>query len=304
MPEKPAARHAYLIAAHEKPAQLKTLLGLLDDPKNDIYIHIDRKARGFSEDELRAAAPKSRMAFCPIRLDARWGDPLFINAINFLLSHAVAEEHSYYHLLSGADLPLKPQSEIHAFFQAHAGEEFVDFDRETVDQAMLLQRIGRWNPRRPVRPLGKALYHAVEPLWLGAQKLLGVNRLKGCGVTFQKGAVWFSITHACAVYALREAWKYRGFYKDSVCADELWLQTVLVNSPFMGKRAYMGFGDECAATMRYVDWSGGGRSPRVLTSADYPALKESGMLFARKFDEAVDGEIIRIIAHDVLTDGK
>ena len=68
----------------------------------------------------------------------------------------------------------------------------------------------------------------------------------------------------------------------------------------MAKRAYRGFGDEGAATMRYVDWSGGGRSPRVLTGADYGALKQSGMLFARKFDEAVDGEIIRRIAGDVL----
>lgn len=304
MPDKPAPRHAYLIAAHEKPAQLKILLGLLDDPRNDIYIHIDSKARGFFEDELRAAAPNSRMAFCPLRLDARWGDPLFINVINFLLSHAIAEEHSYYHLLSGADLPLKPQSEIHAFFQAHAGEEFVDFDRELIDETMLLQRIGRWNLRRPVRPFDKALFRAVEPLWLGAQKLFGVNRLKGCGVTFQKGAVWFSITHDCAVYALQEAWKYRGYYDYSVCADELWLQTVLVDSPFMAKRAYMGYGDEGAATMRYVDWSRGGRSPRVLTSADYTALKNSALLFARKFDEAVDGEIIRLIADDVRQTGK
>jgi hypothetical protein len=300
MPEN-APRHAYLIAAHEKPAQLKLLLSLIDHPQNDIYIHIDAKAKGFSEDELRAAAPRSRVSVHPIRLDARWGDELFINAINFLLSHAIAVDHAYYHLLSGADLPLKPQSEIHAFFASHAGKEFVDFDRDPVDPDMLMQRIGSWHLRQPTGPLKKKLFRIFEPLWLGAQKRLGVNRLKGCDVKFQKGAVWFSITHDCAVYALQEAWKYRRCYENSICADELWLQTVLVNSPFMERRAFMGFGDECAATMRYVDWSGGGRSPRVLTSADYDALKQSGMLFARKFDESVDGDIIRRIAGDVLT---
>ena len=61
----------------------------------------------------------------------------------------------------------------------------------------------------------------------------------------------------------------------------------------------MGWDDEGAATLRYVDWSAGGRSPRVMTNADYDALKRSGMLFARKFDESVDGEIIRRIAEDV-----
>ncbi|MPN44517.1 hypothetical protein SDC9_192082 [bioreactor metagenome] len=67
----------------------------------------------------------------------------------------------------------------------------------------------------------------------------------------------------------------------------------------MEKRAYMGFGDECAATMRFVDWSEGGRSPRVLRMEDYEALMESGMLFARKFDEAKDGEVIRRIAEHI-----
>ena len=213
MPENKTSRHAYLIAAHEKPAQLKLLLSLLDHPQNDIYIHIDSKAKGFSEDELRAAAPRSRVSVHPIRLDARWGDELFINAINFLLSHAIAVDHAYYHLLSGADLPLKPQSEIHAFFALHAGKEFVDFDREPIDPDMLLQRIGRWHLRQPVGPLKKKLFRVIEPLWLDAQKLLGVNRLKGCDVAFQKGAVWFSITHECAIYALKEAWKYRRYYE-------------------------------------------------------------------------------------------
>ena len=37
-------KHAYLILAHTHLRQLRTLLSLLDDPRNDIYIHIDRKA--------------------------------------------------------------------------------------------------------------------------------------------------------------------------------------------------------------------------------------------------------------------
>lgn len=291
-------RHAYLIAAHEKPAQLATLLGLLDDESNDIYLHIDCKAKGFDEEQLRAAAPKSRVCFVP-RLDSRWGDAVFIDVILSLLRQAVATEHAYYHLLSGADLPLKSQREIHAFFAARAGQEFVDFDCEVADETMLRQRIGRWHLRQPVHPLAKKLYRVAEPLWLDLQKLLRVDRLKNCDTVFQKGAVWFSISHTCAVFACAEADKYRAHYQKSICADELWLQTVLVHSPFMDKRAFSGFGDECAATMRYVDWSEGGRSPRVLRLADYETLKNSGMLFARKFDSSNDDGLIRRITEDV-----
>lgn len=295
MPQGQTLRHAYLIAAHDKPAQLRTLLTLLDHPDNDIYLHIDRKANGFSENDLRAAAPQSRMFFTP-RLDARWGDEAFIDVIVSLLRLASAEEHAYYHLLSGADLPLQSQEEIHAFFAAHAGQEFVDFDRETVDAAMLRQRIGRWHIRQPLHPLAKKVYRVVEACWLDLQKLFRVDRLKNCPVAFQKGAVWFSITHACAVYALGQVDSNRAYFARSVCADELWMQTALTGSPFMEKRAFLGYGDECAATMRFVDWSDGGRSPRVLRTEDYAALMESGMLFARKFDETKDGEIIRRIA--------
>ena len=48
-------RHAYLIIAHAQWDQLERLLRLLDHPDNDLYIHIDRKARDCPVDQLRAA---------------------------------------------------------------------------------------------------------------------------------------------------------------------------------------------------------------------------------------------------------
>jgi len=38
-------KHAYMIIAHTNFEQLQTLLDLLDDERNDIYLHIDKKAR-------------------------------------------------------------------------------------------------------------------------------------------------------------------------------------------------------------------------------------------------------------------
>ena len=34
-------KHAYLIMAHNNPYILKKLLNLIDDKRNDIYLHID-----------------------------------------------------------------------------------------------------------------------------------------------------------------------------------------------------------------------------------------------------------------------
>ena len=41
------SRHAYLIIAHTQFGQLKKLLRMLDDGRNDIYVHIDSKAKDF-----------------------------------------------------------------------------------------------------------------------------------------------------------------------------------------------------------------------------------------------------------------
>lgn len=38
-------KHAYLIIAHSNLKQIHKLLLLLDDPRNDIYIHLDLKSK-------------------------------------------------------------------------------------------------------------------------------------------------------------------------------------------------------------------------------------------------------------------
>lgn len=286
-----AARHAYLITAHDQPEQLKLLLSLLDDAQNDLYLHIDKKAAGIRNDDLAAIIKQASIQFVP-RLDARWGSEVFIDAIASLLREAVKTDHAYYHLLSGADLPLKPQQEIRSFFQKNAGKEFVAFDQKTADPRVLAQRLGKYSFQRPVKLLAMRIYKRAEPLWNKLQSALGVNRIKRCSVVFQKGAVWFSITHAFALYVLEQFPHYRPYYRHSVCADEIWLQTILFNSPFMERRFFTDWDDELAATMRYVDWSDGGRSPKILVSEDFNALMSSGALFARKFDRATDAAVI------------
>ena len=41
-----SGRHAFMIMAHEDPVVLRTLLASLDDPRHDIYLHVDPRASG------------------------------------------------------------------------------------------------------------------------------------------------------------------------------------------------------------------------------------------------------------------
>ena len=54
-------KHAYLIMAHNEFEILKILLHLLDDERNDIYLHIDSKAGIISEAEFLQCVKMSNL---------------------------------------------------------------------------------------------------------------------------------------------------------------------------------------------------------------------------------------------------
>ncbi len=64
-------KHAYCILAHGSPGILKVLIGLLDDPRNDIYLHLDAKVDVGAFRDLRPV--RAGFAFVKERVNANWG---------------------------------------------------------------------------------------------------------------------------------------------------------------------------------------------------------------------------------------
>lgn len=67
-------KHAYLIIAHNKFEQLQFLLSLLDHPRNDIFLMLDKRFE-LSDDKiasLKRTLNKSSLYFVP-RLSIYWG---------------------------------------------------------------------------------------------------------------------------------------------------------------------------------------------------------------------------------------
>ena len=61
----PANKHAFLVMAHKDDATFRTLLRLLDDARNDIFVHMDAKNAAWDESSLarwsrRPGASQSR----------------------------------------------------------------------------------------------------------------------------------------------------------------------------------------------------------------------------------------------------
>ena len=119
-------KHAFLILAHCCPRQIRILLSLLDHPRNDIYIHIDRKAP-FGPGELEGCCVHSAVHFVEPRISVHWGGVSIMRAELALLKAAVPGHYAFYHLLSGQDLPIRRQDEMFDFFDAHPDREFLNY---------------------------------------------------------------------------------------------------------------------------------------------------------------------------------
>lgn len=291
-------KHAYLIMAHNHFDLLQKELYLLDDERNDIFIHIDSKVKNVDEAYITKKVTKSQVYFIS-RIDVKWGGYSVAQCtINLLKTAMNKEEYSYYHLLSGADLPIKNQDVIHDFFQKNKGFEFVSFDRPQIGENEA-KRVRRYYWFQDVygrnhKSFPFVVLFALDKISLKVQDILKVNRFKKEKAVLQKGPEWFSITHELAEIVVNQEKWIKKHFSHTRCCDEVFLQTVLNNSKRQAHIYQNGLcGKKTNACLRKIDWGRG--KPYTWRMEDFQELVQSEYLFARKFDPAVDDEIIEKI---------
>lgn len=120
-------------------------------------------------------------------------------------------------------------------------------------------------------------------------------------IDFRFGSQWFSITDSLARYVVeKENWLEKVFRHTSTC-DEIFLPTLVAESPFSNRlyvpAAVKNQKEVNMANMRFIDWTRGEsvRHPWVFRAGDMSLLESVPHLWARKFDETVDNNIINMI---------
>ena len=245
----------------------------LDDNRNDIYIHIDKKA---DFDGKGLCAHYSKLVILAERMDVRWGDYSMVEAELLLFETAASyANYAYYHLLSGVDLPIKPQNYIHGYCDKHQGTEFVGFA-----QNVTLQEL-RWRTQNyflfSKDFQSKSLWkRGLRALFVLLQRMAGCRRIR-CEV--KKGAQWCSVTHEFVQYLLSRKEYIRKYFKGTYCPDELVIQTLCWNSSFREK--VCNASDEFEGCKRYIKWKDGELLP--VTASDIDEMLDSDKWFARKF---------------------
>lgn len=196
--------------------------------------------------------------------------------------------YARYHLISGMDLPIKSQDYIHAFFE-NDDQEYIRFDPKPI--SLYEDRVKYYYFFQDIigRNHGKhiAVLELLQNNLLKVQRLLKVNRCKK--IVLYKGVQWFSITDDFARYVLLNEEFIRKNFKYTLCADEMFLQTLVQMSPYRDRVR------NCS--LRHIDWERG--NPYIFRVEDYEELMNTDNLFARKFDECIDSRIIDMIENEI-----
>lgn len=284
-------KHAYLILAHNEPELLSLLVERLDDVRNDIYIHFDRKLSVLPNIKTQHAG----LYILKDRVDVRWADVSMLEA-EYKLFHAVVDsgcQYSHHHLISGVDLPLKNQDYIHSFFAQHQGKEFVGLHQRPMN-SHADRALHYWHPfTRSFRGSGCvfAIKRILRYLVVQTQVLLGIRR--NTTIPFHKGGQWVSITRELIDYLLEQEDRAFTIFSRTFGADEYFVPTLIWDTPFMER--LFDATDESRGAMRYIGWRADGQLIDF-TSQDLPALQQTECLFARKFNSRDKAFLQEILA--------
>ena len=257
-------KHAWLIIAHNEFEVLRLLLESLDDERNDIYVHLDRKVKVVPE--LFTAR-------------SRWGTVSQLRAEFLLFETALqAGGYAYYHMISGTHLPLKPVREIDDFFERADGCSLLTGLRkdEPYQETLKMHRVHFFlKYYADAQPLIRRMAQYAWRACIALQKALHIT--VHTHDTFYKASNWLSLTDEAVHYLMARKKYILRKYRFSFCGDEFFVPSELMASPLKEKVR------NCEVLLKQEM---GRARPGIYALSEWDSLKDSDYLFARKFTSA------------------
>lgn len=309
---------AYLVLSHRDPAQVARLVDRLlgSDPTGHVIVAHDPAAGplpaggGPGRDRMHVMASASAREWGGFGLVAD-----LLAAVAWTVNNTDA---GWLAILSGQDYPVRPLAGYGAALAASGYDAFlsarpIPLKRpRSSDSAGLYAHaryyyrwwtLPRWvlgwtSGRRADRWVSGALRRlsAVQPfvfIWRlprGAGDRIGLRRHRlpfGPAFPCYMGSQWLTMSRVAATEILAFTGRrpdVMDLYRRSIISDESLLVTILCNSPRLRV---------CPHNHHHIRMTGPGDShAAVLTVADLDDLQASGRWFARKFDTAVDADVL------------
>lgn len=282
---------AFLILCHKNPTQINYLIDLLDDNDVDFYFHVDKKSNITKE-----ITKKENIHFLndDKRLDIKWGQSQMIHATVNLIEAALNSKtkYDYFWFLSGQDLPIKSISHIKKYLEENKNKNYIEIMRK---DNRLYKRFLKRNELKyaPFMTSSNLFITILKHLYIlttgGPYKTLIFKRKNITGLDFNFGSSWWLLTNECIQYIydkIRANPNIMRYFDNSICPDESLFQSIFVSSPYLKTQADIPI---------FIDWRGQNKHPKTFTINDYEELINSNYLMARKFDENIDDNIIKML---------
>jgi hypothetical protein len=290
---------AYMIMAHKDPKQLHRLVARLNDGRSEFFIHIDKKVE---INPFEILTSFGEVVHFIERFDASWGG---LGTIKPFLAGMKAiqkakKKFDRILLLSGQDYPIKSNADIDNFFKNARHSVFVNHFPIPNYKKWPGSDRGGWY-RVDKYYFGQKWYHfmASKSLNFASTYLPFFKRKLPDGMKPYTGQTWWNLDMYALNYILDYHEKhpeYIAFHKNTFVADELFVQMILMNS--QDDRLLKSIEN---SEKRLSIWDkADSPHPNILRKTDLQAILTSTDLFARKFDENVDSEILDLIDEKVL----
>lgn len=265
---------AYLILVHRLPDQFKRLFKAIYDPANFYLIHIDKKANLEIGEDVNIFLQKYPNVHILKSKNVVWGGYSMVQAeldgMKYLLEMNM--KWDYFINLSGQDYPLKSQEIIKDFLSKNNGKSYIKIADQKKSRPETMNRIENY-------------FEEAE------DKISEKTHARG----FMKdvipyiGGQWMILTRSCCEFICNstEVKKFEDYYLNTLIADESFFQTVLMNTSFDGILV-----DDDKRAIIWIPDGDIKLRPKTFTETDLDFLQTGNHLFARKFDDNIDKQII------------
>jgi hypothetical protein len=273
-------RVANVIIAHKNPQQLRDLIDQFSAKYYHNWLHIDSRS---NLNDFKELLKLKNVTLLP-RRRVVWAGFSFIRvtveAMQIIKNGN--ERFQYFNLMSGMDFPVKPTEEFYNHLSnAYHTDKSEFFHIAELDENWPAQHryeryhLNDWTIK------GRYFTERIINYFTPKREYF-----KGKLMPYGRSA-WFTATDNFVDFCLKyfmENPDYLRFLKTVWCPDELVFSSVIMGSPFRERLA--------DNNLRYIDWSEGNANPKTLKMEDFESLVNSEKFLARKFDSAVDQEII------------
>lgn len=283
------AKIAYLLQVHRSPDQLNKFINqLLTIGNCDVYIHVSK-----SNSDMIEKITKNKHVKIFVEYDVKWGSYEIVGACAYLMKKVKESGITYDFVYFGSGQDLIIKENLPEFLSQNPSKLFIKIKKSISNNDRISSR---YRVRWPKFLMVREDFHPYRFVRIFISLLCKMNinifpnqysLPKGWKV--YEGHTWFTIPYEVSLHIvdfLDNNPEYIKFWKESLAADLMFFQTIIMNSPYKNN-----IEDE----LMYVEFGKSFKDmnhPSILQKKDINMLKASNKFFARKFDEELDNEVI------------